>query len=435
LIRLPAVLAALSPTHAVAFFVHNGFEGFFVLGAVFLVVTGAEALYADLGHFGAGPIRLAWAAVVFPALLLNYFGQGALLLRHGPAIQNPFFALVPPPLLYPVVALATVATVIASQAVISGCFSLTNQAIQLGYCPRLAVRHTSPREIGQIYVPSVNVILMAAAIALVVGFGRSESLVGAYGIAVSTTMVVTTILFAVVARERWGWRRWLIGPLAAGLLIVDVAFLGANAVKLDEGGWIPVAVALALFVLMETWDGGRRALARRFGLRTIAAGQLIADLRQHPPPRVPGTAVFMSARDADVPTALLHNLKHNKILHEQVVLLTVLATSVPRVSPEDRLDLEDLGDGFHRLRVTYGFMEQPNVPRELSDPHLAHLRLRLGATTFFVGRETLIPSEKPGMARWRRRLFAVMHGNAQMAAEYFRLPPNRVVELGQVVEL
>jgi KUP system potassium uptake protein len=431
----PEVLAALNPAHGVAFFAHNGPEGFFVLGAVFLVVTGAEALYADLGHFGAAPIRLAWAVVVMPALLLNYLGQGALLLRHGPEIQHPFFALVPPPLLYPVIALATVATIIASQAVISGCFSLTNQAIQLGYCPRLAVRHTSPAEFGQIYVPPVNAILMVAAVALVIGFGRSENLAGAYGVAVSTTMVVTTILFAVVARERWGWSRWLIGPLAGVLLLVDLAFLGANAVKLGEGGWIPVVVASSVFVLMETWDGGRRALARRFGLRTIAAGQLIADLRQHPPPRVPGTAVFMSARDADVPTALLHNLKHNKILHQQVLLLTVLAARVPRVPPERRLDLEDLGDGFHRLRLAYGFMERPNVPHDLADPRLAHLRIRLGSTTFFVGRKTLLPSEKPGMARWRRRLFAFMHANAQMAPEYFRLPPNRVVELGQVVEL
>jgi KUP system potassium uptake protein len=440
IMRLPSVLAAVNPWHAVRFFLENRGHGFLVLGSVFLVVTGGEALYADMGHFGRRPIRMAWFLLVLPSLLLNYFGQGALLVTHPDAAANPFFELsgrlFPSWTLYPMVILATVATIIASQAVISGAFSLTRQAVQLGYAPRIKIVHTSGREIGQIYIPSVNWALMLATFGLVIGFRRSTNLAAAYGVAVTATMVITTVLAYVVARQVWGWKFALVAPVAAFFLVVDGSFFGANIIKVEDGGWFPLLVGVVVYTLMCTWKKGRQILADRLQADCLPLQTFVESIKQGSPIRVPGTAVFLARDPQGTPPSLLHNLKHNKVLHSRVIFLTMINEEVPTVPPEERLEIEDLGKDCYRVLAHYGFIQNPGVPdvlhllREQKGIHLDPM-----STTFFLSRETLIPSRKPGMAIWREKLFAVMVRNAQRPTDFFRIPVNRVVELGMQVRL
>jgi KUP system potassium uptake protein len=434
-IRAPEVFLAVSPHHALQFMLRHGYLGFLVLGSVFLVVTGGEALYADMGHFGRDPIRLAWFTIALPSLLLNYFGQGALILRDPTAVENPFYRLAPSWALYPLVALATAAAVIASQALISGAFSLTRQAVQLGYSPRVDIEHTSAREIGQIYIPGVNWVLMIACIALVLGFRSSSNLAAAYGIAVTGTMGITTILFYFVARERFGWTWVQAGIPAFFFLVIDLAFFLANATKIEHGGWFPLMVGAIVFTAMTTWKTGRRILGQRLTETTLPIDLFLEDVQRNPPTRVPGTAVFMFGNPTGVPPAMLHNLKHNKVLHETVVLLRVDTEESPQVDPKDRVTVEELGHGFYRMVMHYGFMEDPDVPLVLKGVKYPGLKLPVMDTTFFLGRETLIASKRPGMALWREQLFAVMSRNARTATSFFGLPPNRVVELGAQIEL
>jgi KUP system potassium uptake protein len=435
LLRAPVVIKAFNPLHAVQFFQAHGLHGFAVLGAVFLVVTGGEALYADMGHFGKRPIRLAWFALVLPALLLNYFGQGALLLLNPAAAEQPFFLLAPSWALYPLVALATAAAIIASQALISGAFSLTRQAIQLGYCPRLDIDHTSSLEMGQIYVPQVNWALMVSTIAIVIGFGSSTALAAAYGIAVTLTMVITAVLLHVVAVERWRW------PLPAALLVtgvflsIDLAFFGANALKIAHGGWLPLVIGWGIFTLMTTWKTGRRIVAERLTARATPLETFIASVAAQPPARVPGTAVFMTAQPQGTPAALVHNLRHNKVLHQHVVILMVSTRPIPHVADTDRYKLREMGGGVFELTLYYGFMEDPDVPAALLGAREHGLTFDDSDVTFFLGRETLIATNTPGMALWRERLFVIIARNAVRATAFFRLPPERVVELGVQVEL
>jgi KUP system potassium uptake protein len=431
----PAVLVALNPTHAAAFFFHNRWKGFVVLGAVFLCATGAEALYADMGHFGKLPIRIGWFGLVLPALVLNYFGQGALVLADRAAAEHPFYHLAPAWATYPLVVLSTVATVIASQAVISGAFSLTSQAVALGFTPRIEIEHTSAREKGQIYVPAVNWLLMLSCIALVFGFGSSTALAAAYGIAVTSTMVITTILFYAVERRRWKWRRRLAIPLVLLFLAVDLSFFGANALKILHGGWFPLAVAAVIYTLMVTWKTGRRILSERMKHGTIPLRGFLQSIAVEPVARVPGVAVFMYSSPHGVPPALLHNLKHNRVLHETIVILTVEVKEIPRVEPGERLEVEALDHGFYRVALRYGFMEEPDVPADLARVRLPGLQLDPQHVSFFLSRETLLATAHPGMALWRERLFSWMARNARPATSYFNLPPNRVVELGMQVEL
>jgi KUP system potassium uptake protein len=435
IVMRPAVLEAVSPHHAVRFFVEHGRGGLLVLGAVFLVVTGGEALYADMGHFGLRPIRLAWFGVVLPALLLNYFGQGALLLGDPTTAQAPFFRLAPAWGLYPLIALAAVAAIIASQAVISGAFSLTRQAMALGYSPRLQVEHTSPREIGQIYLPGINWALMLVTVALVVGFETSSKLAAAYGVAVAGEMVITTLLLYLLAREVW---RWPLGKalLLCGLLLaVDLAFLGANALKIPHGGWFPIVVAAALYLVMTTWHRGRAILSRRMAEKSVPLKLLLADLAAEPPLRVPGTAIYMYGNPEGTPPALVHNLAHNKVLHDKVVFLTVLTEEVPHVPPRERVTVKRLGKGFAAVVARYGFMEDPDIGDILDACRERKLDITIDATTFFLGRETLIATDRPGMAKWRERLFAFMSRNALRATAFYRIPANQVFEVGAQVEL
>ena len=436
IIRAPQVLAAINPIHGFEFFMINGWRGFVVLGAVFLVVTGGEALYADIGHFGTAPIRLTWFAVVLPALTLNYLGQGALLLIEPDAAVNPFYRMAPAWALYPLVVLATAAAVIASQAIISGAFSLTMQAIQLGYSPRLRAIYTSERIIGQIYVPVVNWGLMIACVALVLGFRTSSNLAAAYGVAITTTMLITTILFYVVARRRWHWPAAAALPIAAFFITIDLAFFGANMLKIAHGGWFPLLVSAAILFLMLTWRKGRRVLRSRLGEMCIPLDAFLSELKSQNIRRVPGTAVYMSGNRYGTPLALLHNLKHNKVLHEEVVLLTVRTEEVPYLTnPRDRVALENLHEGFWRAQIHFGFMEKPNVPVALDRVKQAGLRFDPMRTTYFIGRETILATRKRGLSSWRGSFFAWMTRNAGDVTSYFCLPPNGVVELGARVEV
>ncbi len=435
LVRDLHVLAALLPTHAVRFFLANGVRGFLTLGAVFLVVTGGEALYADMGHFGRRPIRLDWFGLVLPALVLNYLGQGVLLLHEPAAADNPFYRMAPGWALYPLVALAAAAAVIASQALISGAFSLTRQAVQLGYTPRLQIVHTSEEEIGQIYIPTINWVLMLSTIGLVLGFRESTNLAAAYGIAVTLTMVITSILAYAIARRRWGLRKRAALPFFLFFVAIDLAFLGANAVKIAAGGWFPLVVGFAIYTLMSTWKRGRQILGERLARGALPFEQFVATIQPGSPPRVPGTAVFMSRDPAATPTALLHNLKHNKVLHEQVVLLTVQTDEIPHVPPKDRIEVQALGKGCYRVVARYGFLQTPRISDVIERARDKGLDLQPMHTTFFLSRETLIPSKKPGMAIWRERLFALMSRNALRPTDFFRIPPNRVVELGMQIRL
>ena len=435
IVREPAVMLAVNPLHALRFFAENGVGAFLVLGSVFLVVTGGEALYADLGHFGRRPIQLAWFTVVLPALLLNYFGQGALLLHQPEAVENPFYRMGPQWFIYPQVVIATLAAVIASQALITGAYSLTMQAVQLGYLPRVEIRHTSARERGQIYIPTVNWVLLASCIGLVLGFRSSSAVAAAYGVAVTTTMVITTLLMTVLLRERWRWSRPAVAAFAIGFLAIDLAFWSANIIKIPHGGWFPLVVGAVVFALMTTWQSGRRLLATRLAESTLPWDFFVKEMQIHPLHRTPGTAVFMFGNPEGTPPALLHSLKHYQVLHERVVLLAIETEEVPHVPAGERGSAEDLGDGFYRVRLRYGFMEEPDVPEALRELRLPGLDLSPLRTTFFLGRETLIPSPRPGMAAWREHLFAVMSRNARPATSFFRLPPNRVVELGAQIEL
>jgi KUP system potassium uptake protein len=435
LVDQPIVLTAVDPRHAFAFFRHHGWHGFAVLGAVFLVVTGGEALYADMGHFGKRPIRIAWFALVLPALLLNYFGQGALLLSDPKAAEQPFFLLAPEWALFPLVGLASAAAIIASQALISGAFSLTRQAIQLGYCPRLDIDHTSSHEIGQVYVPQVNWALMLSTIAIVIGFGSSAALAAAYGIAVTLTMVITAILLQVVATEHWRWPVALAFTVTGIFLTVDLAFFGANVLKIAHGGWLPLVIGTLLFTMMTTWKTGRRLVAQRLTARAVPLDEFMARVAESRPARVPGTAVFMTAQPRGTPAALAHNLRYNKVLHEHVITLMVTTQAVPHVPDEQRITFRELGQGVFDVVVRYGFMEDPNIPEALELARTRGLELDYGDITYFLGRETLIVSKVSGMAMWRERLFVLMARNAVRATAFFRLPPERVVELGVQVEI
>ncbi|MFN7131058.1 MAG: potassium transporter Kup [Myxococcales bacterium] len=435
IVKHPAVLAAISPLNAVRFFADNGFRGFYVLGSVFLVVTGGEALYADMGHFGKKPIRLAWYAVVLPALLLNYFGQGALLMQDASAAESPFYLLAPSWLQYPLVALATGAACIAAQAVISGAYSLTRQAVQLGYSPRIDIVHTSEKEIGQIYVPALNWALLTMVLVLVLTFRTSSNLAAAYGIAVSTAMVTTTVLAYFVASHRWKWHPLAVLPFIGTFLFIDLSFFSANILKLPDGGWFPLALAAVVFTLMTTWKRGREILAERLRGASFPLELFLKGFETRPPVRVPGTAVFMTGNPEGVPTALLHNLKHNKVLHERVVLLTITTAEVPHIPGRERLEVKKLEHGLWQIIAQYGFMETPNVPEIIGRSKDHGLEFKMMDTTFFLGRETLIPTKRPGMAIWREALFAWMSRNARSATSYFKIPPNRVVELGSQIEL
>jgi KUP system potassium uptake protein len=435
IVRTPSVLAALSPHFGLAFIVRNGAVGYLTLGGVFLVVTGAEALYADLGHFGRRPIRVAWYTVVLPSLLANYFGQGALLLRQPQHAHNPFYNLAPAWALYPLVAIATAATIIASQAVISGAFSLTRQAMQLGYCPRMRVEHTSSEEIGQVYIPLVNWVLMVATISLVLAFRSSSTLAAAYGVAVTTTMIIATMLFFYVARERWGWSLLKAGIPTALFLVVDVSFFGANISKIAHGAWFPLAIGLVVFVLLSTWKRGREILAKRFAARTRPFEAFFEEIEAAHIHRVPGRGVFMTSDPTGVPPVLLHNLAHNKVLHEEVVLLTVVTEDIPRVPAGERVTVVNLGHGFFQLTARYGFMEDPSIPHVLGAAKAKGLDLTMAETSFFLGRETPITGRSSDMAPWRARLFRWMNRNSLGATAYFRIPPGRVVEIGAQIEV
>jgi len=433
--RHPSVIEAFNPVHGLRFFVREGWHGFLVLGTVFLVVTGGEALYADMGHFGKRPIRLVWYTLVLPALLLNYLGQGALLLETPAAAENPFYRLAPGWALYPLIVLATCAAIIASQALISGAYSLTMQAIQLGFMPRLKIEHTSSTEMGQIYIPALNWSLMLGCIAIVVGFGSSSNLAAAYGVAVTATMVITTILLAVVARQKWHWGLPLTLALAGFFLIIDLAFFGANIIKIPAGGWFPLVVGALIFILMTTWKKGRRILAERLLARAHPLEDFLQDVAQNPPVRVPGTAIFMNGTATGTPPALMHNLEHNKVLHERVVLLTVKTKQAPYVEQQERVHIESLGHEFYRMIINYGFMEDPDIPKVLESLGPTMTAFDVMNTTYFLGRETVMASKFPGMMIWREKLFAFMSRNASSATAYFCLPPNRVVELGSQIEI
>jgi len=435
LMHHPDVLKALNPVYAVRFFLDNGWTAFRSLGAVFLVVTGSEALYADMGHFGAKPIRRTWFALVLPALVVNYFGQGALLLEDAKAVTNPFYLLVPSWATLPMVVLATAAACIAAQAVISGAFSLTRQAIQLGFCPRMEIVHTSKEQIGQIYVPTVNWLLMAAVLGLVLSFRDSSGLAAAYGIAVSTTMVITAVLALLVAMRSWGWKPGYAVPVFGLFLVADGLFLSANATKFFQGGFLPLGLAGALFLMMMTWKRGRALLGQRLRAASLPLSALLESLGSGKVTRVPGTAVFMTGNSDGTPPALLHNLKHNKVVHERVVLLTLETGEMPHVSEDQRAEVQPLEHGFYRVIARIGFMETPDVPQLFDVLREQGLDLRMMETSFYLGRENLIPSHREGMARWRKALFGWMSNNARPAMAYFRLPPNRVVELGAQVEL
>ena len=428
------VLAALNPLYGIRFLAGHGWTGFLALGSVFLAMTGAEALYADMGHFGRGPIRLDWFAFVLPALVLNYFGQGALVLAHPDAADSPFFNLFPGWALVPIVLLATAATVIASQAVISGAFSLSQQAMQLSLLPRLDIHQTSDEAIGQVYVPQINWLLMICVIGLVLAFGSSDNLAAAYGIAVAGTMVITTGLLAIVARRLWRWSLPVTVAVIGFFAVVDIGFFSANAVKIPQGGWFPLLVGVVVFTLMSTWRRGRQIVLERTSEGNLPLTQFLDQLDPTKLPRVKGTAVYLAARRSTVPYSLTDNLKHNKVLHERIVLLTVITERVPYVPDAERMTLEPLDKGFMEMTLHFGFAEAPDVPTAL-EAHRSAFPIDIDATSFFLGRETPVPTMHPDLPPWRERLYAFMTRNAVSATSYFQIPPKRVVELGTQVEL
>lgn len=436
IIREPSVLGAVSPHHAILFFWHHGVSGFLILGAVVLCITGAEALYADMGHFGRPPIKLAWFSVVFPALLVNYFGQGALLLERGEAaVGNPFYALAPGWALYPTVVVATAATVIASQALISGAFSLAQQAIQLGYSPRLTIVHTSSATRGQIFVPEVNRLLMVACCGLVLSFRSSSALAAAYGIAVTGTMAITSILLIAMARNHWGWSLRRAAALGLPFLIIDLVFFSSNLNKILHGGWFPLVMGAVIFAGLSTWKQGRELLARYLTQTRLPMDTFLKAVARDKPMRVKGTAVFMTSNMSGTPVVLMHHFKHNKVLHEQVILLCVSTSDVPEVPRQDRVTVRDLGEGFYLVTAHYGFMQTPDVHDIFRACRVHGLKVEPREASFYLGRETLIITRRPGMAAWRKSLFAFLSRNSLSATAYFGIPPNRVVELGAQLEL
>mgnify|MGYP006266033753 FL=1 len=439
IVQTPEILWALNPYHAVNFFVLDGWFAFLALGSVVLAVTGSEALYSDMGHFGRGPMRLSWFGFVMPCLLLNYFGQGAMVIglpadEASRAIQNPFFFLASEQWRLPLVFLATVATFIASQAVISGAFSITHQAIQMGYIPRLNIRHTSETEGGQIYIPAVNWALMAAVIVLVLTFQNSSNLANAYGIAVTGAVTIDTLLMAVLLVSVWKWKWWYAAPVVLTFLIVDGAYFAANLTKVPEGGWFPLLVGFIAFTLLTTWARGRKLMRDRMSEVALPV-EIFAKSAKNSALRVPGTAIFMASSTAGVPSALLHNIKHNKVLHERVVILTVDIQDVPYVDPAERCEYTDMGEGFYRAVLHYGFMEETDVPVGLTRMERCGGAFDMMQTSFFLSRQTLLPSEKPAMPIWREKVFAWMLRNSASAMDFFKLPTNRVVELGSQVEI
>lgn len=436
ILKHPGVLVAINPVYAFHFFVENKGYGFLALGAVVLAITGGEALYADMGHFGRRPIKWAWLVYVFPCLYLNYLGQGALILDNPAAIKNPFFLLAPEYLLYPMVALATAATIIASQAVISGAFSLTSQAMQLGYCPRIQVKFTSEHEKGQIYIPNINWLLLIAVLALVIGFKTSSNLAAAYGIAVTLTMLIDTILAVVVVRALWKWNWLQAGVFLALFIVVDLAFFSANLVKVADGGWFPLLLGLGVFTLFSTWQRGRALLYKKLRQDAIPLDAFLKSLDYGGPQRVEGTGIFLTPQPDSVPRAMLHNLLHNKVLHERVILLNVNMRDIPHVNAADRMQTEALPQGFFRVILNYGFKDTPDIPAALE--HLGEqgmAPLEMMETSFFLGRETIVPNAVPAMNFWRQILFIWMFRNADTATAYFKIPTNRVVELGTQIEL
>jgi len=438
--QAPEILAAANPWYGLRFFLHHGRAAFVLLGAVVLAVTGAEALYADMGHFGKRPIRLAWFLLVLPALLANYFGQGALILRTPATAVNPFYLLAPSALQYPLIALATIAAIIASQALISGAFSLTQQSVQLGYSPRVQIVHTSHQDTGQIFVPEVNRALGLGCILVVLLFRSSSALAAAYGIAVTGTMAITTILFYVLARTQWQWSVGRAGALSAFFLTIDLAFFSANMLKIVEGGWVPLAIAALIFILMTTWQRGRLIVRNLLIDASIPLDALLKDLgdenpdKRFKPARVPGTAVFLTSESKDAPLVLLHHLKHNKVLHEHVVLLSIVSAQVPEVPITERIEVTCFPHNFGRVKAKYGFMQTPNVPEILALAAERGIIAKPSETTYYLGRENLIPTGTKPLARWRKRLFIFMQRNARPATEFFGIPPNRVVELGAQME-
>jgi KUP system potassium uptake protein len=435
ILQSPRILLALNPLHAWEFFSVNRLHGFVALGSVVLCITGSEALYADLGHFGAKAIRRTWLGLACPALLLNYFGQCALLLDHPDAGFHPFYALIPTPVLYPMVALSTIAAVIASQALISGAFSLTQQAVQLGICPRIHIVHTSAKVKGQIYIPSINYALMIACLVLVLSFKESSRLAGAYGMAVTATMNLTSVLFFIAALHVWRWPFWKAAPPVALFLCFDLSYFGANLFKFFDGGWIALAAAVLVATVFTTWRKGREELRKQLYSGLLPLNEFLADLERHPLGRVRGTAVFMTLSTDGTPPTLLHHVKHNHMLHEHVVLLTLQAADTPTVADGDRLRIEHLPSGFYRLVAWYGYMETPNVPKVLKLAACFGLPLEPTKTTFYLGRETLLTTGTSPMRQWRKTLFAFMSRNAANPAGYFGIPPNRVVELGAQIRL
>lgn len=435
ILQNPSVLQALSPIYAINYFVENGFNGFAVLGAVFLVVTGGEALYADMGHFGIKPIQRAWFFVALPGLLLNYFGQGALILTTPAAVENPFYLLAPDWALYFLVTLATMAAIIASQALISGVFSLTRQAVQLGYFPRVRIIHTSSHEIGQIYIPPINWALFILTVWLVLTFKSSSSLASAYGIAISLTMVIVTILVSLVAFRKWRWGLPAIAAFFAVFMTVDLFFLAANLTKVVDGGWFPLVVASVIFTLMTTWKKGRRILSARLELKSIPMDQFLEKIEVEPISKTAGVAIFMSSSAEGAPPALLHNVKHNKVLHTRNVIITVAYEEVPHIAQFERVEILNLGKDFFRVRCRYGFMDTPDIQDILTCCEQKGLHIALNDSTFFLGRETIIPSAQPGMAIWREHLFSFMSKNAIRATAYFNIPPEQVMEVGIQVEM
>jgi KUP system potassium uptake protein len=437
IVKRPEVLQAVNPMYAIEFMAHYKWKGFLTLGSVVLCITGGEALYADMGHFGKKPIRIAWFAGVFPALLLNYFGQGALLLEQG-RVNHSFFSMVEGWMKYPLVVIATLAAIIASQALISGSFSLARAAVQLGFFPRVSIVHTSGTSEGQIYVPEVNWGLLTACLALVLNFQSSSRLAAAYGIAVTGTMSITSILFFHIVRTKWKWSIFAAVPLVTLFLSVDLSFFTANVVKLFHGGWVPLAIGSVVFTVMTTWRRGRAMLAQAFIAQTLPLDLFMTDLSTQQPPavRVPGTAVFMTSNPKGAPPVLLHHWKHNKVLHQQVVLLSISTQHVPEIPRKDRVEeIVELGQGFYQVRATYGFMQTPNVLELLDLCAEKGLKTSKADTSYFLGRETLLITEKRGMARWRKILFSFMSRNARPANAFFQIPPNRVVELGTQIEL
>ncbi|MES2403059.1 MAG: potassium transporter Kup [Pseudomonadota bacterium] len=435
ILQHPLVLRAINPWYGFNFFVHHGAGGFLVLGAVVLCVTGAEALYADMGHFGRKPITVAWYGFVMPGLMLNYFGQGALLVHNPAAASNPFYLAVPQWALYPMIALATAAAVIASQAVIAGSFSIMRQAIQLGFLPRMPVVHTSNEEIGQIYLPWVNRLLMILVVLVVIGFGSSKALAGAYGIAVTGTMIIDTTLFLIVAWRMWKWNPLVIVGLGLFFLTIDLSFFGANTLKVEDGGWFPLVLGLAVFTLLTTWRRGRDLVLRQLKHGGLALAPFIANLAEHPPTRVEGTAIFLVSDPDAVPHALLHNLKHNKVLHKRNVILTVETLETPYADFDERMELKDLGNDFYLLKLRFGFADDPNVPAALHECAKLGLEIKMMDTTFFLSRETIVATDRPGMALWRDKLFAFLARNALPATAFFSIPGNRLIELGAQVEI